>query len=234
MRRFFGNKKGDKFFVEGEEFVHLRSVLRLAVGDEIVLSLDDEFDYVCQVEKIEKTCAVCALKEKILCEANPKKNVVLFQALAKSQKFDIIVQKATELGVSEIVPFVTEFSVVKPTENKVERLKSIAMNACKQCERSIMPKIANVSTVSDVVGRFGEFDAVLFANERTKDGQPFENLDKCENIAIIVGAEGGFSQKEKDVFVDAGATSISLGKRILRCETASIAMMSLVSVLSGN
>lgn len=78
------------------------------------------------------------------------------------------------------------------------------------------------------------FDLVLFANERTDKGEKIKNLDKYKNIAIIVGSEGGFSQKEKESFVEAGATSISLGRRIYRCETASVAMMSLVSILSGN
>ena len=88
--------------------------------------------------------------------------------------------------------------------------------------------------VEQVVETFKDFDIVLFANERTDKGEKLKSLDKCKNIAIIVGSEGGFSQKEKEKFVDAGATSISLGRRIYRCETASVAMMSLASIMSGN
>ncbi len=181
-----------------------------------------------------KDKAVCNINGKQECIGNPQKNIVLFQAITKRQKFEFIVQKATEIGISRVVPFVSEFVIAKVTENKIERLKTIAENACKQCERTIMPVIEDACKIDDVIARFKDFDIILFANERTDVGEKIENLDKYKNIAIIVGSEGGFSQKEKERFVDAKATSISLGKRIYRCETASVAMMSLVSILSGN
>ncbi|MGN1200754.1 MAG: RsmE family RNA methyltransferase [Candidatus Caccovivens sp.] len=234
MRRFFGREDKGLVYIEGEEFNHFKNVLRLNVGDELLVSLNDKFDYICSVEKVEKNRAVCKINGKQQCIGNPNKNIVLFQAITKRPKFEFIVQKATEIGITKVVPFVSEFVIAKVTENKLERLNSIAMNACKQCERTIMPIIENAIKVDDVIARFKDFDLVLFANERTDVGEKIKDLDKYKNIAIIVGSEGGFSQKEKEKFVDAGATSISLGKRIYRCETASVAMMSLVSILSGN
>lgn len=234
MRRFFGVKRNDKIFVESEEFYHLKNVLRMNVGDELLVSLNDEYEYACQIEKFEKSSAVCKIVGKQLCVGNPRKNIVIFQAITKRPKFEFIVQKATEIGVNRIVPFVSEFVIAKVTENKLDRLESIALNACKQCERTIMPIIDEARDVNGVIKEFGNFDIVLFANERTDKGAKIQDLDKYQNIAIIVGSEGGFSQKEKEAFVDAGATSISLGRRIYRCETASVAMMSLVSILSGN
>lgn len=234
MRRFFGIEKKGKIYIEGEEFNHLKNVLRMNVGEELLVSMNDEFEYACQIEKFEKNSAVCRVIGKKESEANPNKNIVIFQAITKRQKFEFIVQKATEIGISRIVPFVSEFVIAKVTENKMERLNSIAMNACKQCERTIMPVIENAIKVDDVISRFGDFDIVLFANERTDVGEKIKNFSKYKNIAIIVGSEGGFSQAEKEKFVNAGATSISLGRRIYRCETASVAMMSLVSILSGN
>lgn len=234
MRRFFGRENKGLIYIEGEEFNHLKNVLRMNVGDELLVSLNDKFDYICSVSKMEKDRAVCNINGKRECEGNPKKNIVIFQAITKRPKFEFIVQKATEIGITRVVPFVSEFVIAKVTENKLERLKQIAMNACKQCERTIMPIIEEAVKVDDVISRFKDFDLVLFANERTNLGEKIKNLDKYQNIAIIVGSEGGFSQKEKEKFIDAGATSISLGKRIYRCETASVAMMSLVSILSGN
>ena len=234
MRRFFGTEKNGKIYVEGEEFNHLKNVLRMGEGDELLVSLNDDFEYVCEIIKFEKGVAVCKINGKRECVGNPQKNIVIFQAITKGQKFEFIVQKATEIGISKVVPFVSEFVISKVTDHKMERLNSIALNACKQCERTIVPEISTPVTVADVIETFKDFDIVLFANERTDVGEEIKNLDKYKNIAIIVGSEGGFSQKEKEAFIEAGATSVSLGRRIYRCETASIAMMSMVSILSGN
>ncbi len=234
MRRFFGRENKGSIYIEGEEFNHLKNVLRMNVGDELLVSLNDNFDYICSIQKLEKDKAICNINGKRECDGNPRKNITIFQAITKRQKFEFIVQKATEIGITKVVPFVSEFVIAKVTENKIERLKQIAMNACKQCERTIMPTIEKAVKVDDVIAQFKDYDIVLFANERADVGEKIKNLDKYNNIAIIVGSEGGFSQKEKEKFIDAGATSISLGKRIYRCETASVAMMSLVSILSGN
>lgn len=234
MRRFFGEKKNDKIVITGEEYNHLRNVLRLNVGDEILVSLNDENEYACEITSFGRNDAVCKLIGSKPCDGNPRKNIVIFQAITKRPKFEFIVQKATEIGITKIVPFVSEFVIAKVTENKMDRLESIAMNACKQCERTIMPLIDKPKNIDEVIASFKDFDLILFANERADKGEAIANLDKYKNIAIIVGSEGGFSQKEKEKFIEAGATSISLGRRIYRCETASVAMMSLVSILSGN
>lgn len=234
MRRFFGEKKNDKIVITGEEYNHLRNVLRLNVGDEILVSLNDENEYACEITSFGRNDAVCKIIGSKPCDGNPRKNIVIFQAITKRPKFEFIVQKATEIGITKIIPFVSEFVIAKVTENKMDRLESIAMNACKQCERTIMPIIDKPKNIDEVIASFKDFDLILFANERADKGEAIANLDKYKNIAIIVGSEGGFSQKEKEKFIEAGATSISLGRRIYRCETASVAMMSLVSILSGN
>ena len=197
MRRFFGEKDGDKIVVKDGEFIHLKNVLRLGVGDEVIVSLNTDIEYVCEIEKVTKTSAICKINGENKCLRNPLKKIVLFQAVAKKPKFEFIVQKATEIGISEIVPFMSEYCIAKVTENKAERLYEIALNACKQCERTIIPKISPATDVVGVIERFKEFDIVLFANERTDVGEKLKSLSKQKNIAIIVGSEGGFSQKEK-------------------------------------
>lgn len=236
MRRFFGREQDGKVILEGEEYNHLKNVLRLGVGAEVLVSLGDEQEYACVVESFVTSRKVvnCRIVGAKICVANPKKNIVLFQAITKKEKFEFIVQKATELGVSKIVPFISQHVIAKATENKIERLKSIALNACKQCERTIPPVIDQVRTFDEVLKTFKDFDIVLFANERAEKSDKFKDLAKLQNIAVIVGSEGGFDVKEKEKFISAGATTISLGKRILRSETASIAMLSMVSLLSGN
>ncbi len=234
MRRFFGRKENGQVLIEGDEFNHLKNVLRLGVGAEILVSLGDENDYACQIESIANRVAVCRIIGKKICAGNPRKNIVLFQAITKRDKFEFIVQKATEIGISKVVPFISQNIVAKVTENKMDRLKGIAVNACKQCERTIPPEICEVKTFDEVLKSFKDFDVVLFANERAEKSDKKKDLTKAQNIAIIVGSEGGFDAKEKDKFTSAGASTVSLGKRILRCETAAVAMMSLVSILSEN
>ena len=234
MRRFFGSRKNDLIYIEGEEYNHLKNVLRMNIGDVVLVSLNDNFQYSCEISKFEKNRAVCKIIGQEECIANPQKNIVIFQAITKRPKFEFIVQKATEVGITKIVPFVSDYVIAKMTENKMDRLQSIAMNACKQCERTIMPIIDKTRTVKDVLNAIKDFDLVLFANERADKGEKIKDLSKYQNIGIIVGSEGGFTQKEKEDFIKAGAVSISLGRRIYRCETASVAMMSLVSILSGN
>ena len=234
MRRFFGKLEKDKILIDGEEFNHLKNVLRMNVGDELLASLNDKYEYVCEIEKFDKGAAICKVNGKHECVGNPKKNIVLFQAITKRAKFEFIVQKATEIGVSKVVPFVSDFVIAKVTENKMDRLRTIVLNACKQCERTILTEIDEPKKVKEIIEMFKDFDIVLFANERADVGEELKKLDKKKNIAIIVGSEGGFSQKEKEAFIESGATSISLGRRIYRCETASVAMMSMVSIMSGN
>ncbi len=234
MRRFFGKQEDGQVVLEGDEFNHLKNVLRLGVGAEILVSLGDENEYACEVRALEKRRAICQIIGKKVCAGNPRKNIVLFQAITKRDKFEFIVQKATEIGVSKIVPFVSQHVIAKVDENKIDRLNTIAVNACKQCERTIPPKIENVKTFDEVLQSFKDFDVVLFANERAEKSDKAKDLKKAQNIAVIVGSEGGFDAKEKDKFTSAGATTVSLGKRILRAETASVAMMSLVSILSEN
>ncbi len=233
LRRFFGKKDGDKILICDDEYNHLKNVLRLKVGDEVIVSLNTDKEYVCEVQSLGKN-AVCKINGENECLVNPRKEITLFQAVCKRPKFEFIVQKATEIGMSKIVPFMSDYVIAKVTENKMDRLNSIVENACKQCERTIKPEITAVQDVNKIVEMFKDYDIVLFANERTDVGEEVKKLTKYKKIGIIVGSEGGFSQKEKEKFIEAGCVSVSLGRRILRCETASVAMMSLVSIMSEN
>ncbi len=238
MRRFFGKIEEDIAIVEGEEFVHLKTVLRGKIGENIVVYDKSEYEHVCEIEKIGKNEAVCKVTQKTVCKGLPKKNIVLFQALIKRDKMEEVISKSVELGVSRIVPFESEFCTVKPNENKRERLEKLVLTACKQCERSVPMQVGDNLSFEKLVQSIREFEkqqnsVVLFANERGGEEFDFSSLKHKENIALVVGCEGGFSPKEKEI-LEKEATSITLGKRILRAETAALLMCGMVSVHCGN
>ena len=113
MKRFFGRKLNEKILIEGGEFTHLSRVLRLKVGDEIIACVDDKYDYHCQIEKVNKNDCLCQVLSKSLCQALPKRNIVLFQMMPKKEYFDSILAKSIELGVNKIIPFTSEYTMIK-------------------------------------------------------------------------------------------------------------------------
>ena len=138
------------------------------------------------------------------------------------------VQKTTELGVTKIIPFISTFTNVKPKDNKQERLSKIAVEACKQSGRNIMPQISNIVQYNEMLEKLKEYSQIIVAYEKeTKSAKEIiTKLDKTKPVAIIVGSEGGFSEQEIEDFKNLGASVISMGKNILRAETASVALLS--------
>lgn len=231
MKRFFGRKEDDYVYIENDEFFHLKKVMRLNEGDKIITCINDENDYFCTIQKVDKNYCLCHIDEIKRNEANPKKNIVLFQMMPKKEYFDNIIPKAIELGVSEIQFFTSKWTINK--NFKAERVENMVVTACKQCERSALVKVGRPISFDKIVERLANFDKVIFANE--KEESPFtpQIVDNAQNIAIIIGNEAGFSDEEAKILKQMGH-SISLGKRILRCDTAVVATLSLVGMLSGN
>lgn len=234
MRRFFGRIENGKIVVEGEELKHLSSVIRLKEGDKFICVTGDKFDYLCEIESVDKKKAVAQILEKAENKSNPKKNLVLFQALIKKDNFELVLQKAVELGMSEVVPFISENCVNKSGIN-LERLNTLISSACKQCERSVAMSLNQAVKFVEMLKELKNFDAVIFANEIDGKDFDFGSLSKYNNIAFVVGCEGGFTEKEKNKLLSLeNVKSVSLGSRILRAETASIVLMGLGSLLSDN
>lgn len=228
-KRFFINKEDiyqNKITIKGEEFMHLYKVMRMRVGDTIECFYDGSEIYSCEISKIEKIFAEATVIESYPCVANPKKQVTLFQALPKLDKLEMVTQKVCELGVSKIVPFESRFTVAKPNQNKIERLEKISISACKQCGRTALLTLENTITFKQLLLSLKEFDQVILANE-TENTNALNEI-KGDKVAIIVGSEGGFAKEEIDELVNAGAVSVTLGKRILRTETASVVLSALV------
>lgn len=232
MKRFFGQKKQNNIIFENGEASHIRQVLRLHVGDAICGIVGDNNEYDCTITEISKASVVARVDRVRLCPALPQKQITLFIAMPKREYFETIITKATELGVSQIVPFISKFSVNHSF--KRERAEQILLTAVKQCELSKMPKLTDPTAFNEMLNQLKDYDAIVFANETEEKPFKLESLNKYNKIAVIVGCEGGFEKTEIEKIKNAGAKSISLGARILRCDTASIATLSLVSILSGN
>jgi len=238
MRRFFGKVENNVAIIDGDEFIHLKTVLRGKIGEYIIVYNMSENEYICEIQKINKNDAICLVKEINLCRGLPNKNIVLFQALIKRDKMEEVIVKSVEIGVSKLISFESEYCTVKQNENKKERLEKIVISSCKQCERSIPMEVGESLSFKALLKEIKSFNnteksIVLFANERSGEPFDFSTLKDKENIAIVIGPEGGFSDKEKEELASI-AESITLGKRILRSETASLVLCALASVHSGN
>lgn len=231
MKRFFARKDGDKIYIENDEFFHLKKVLRMSEGEKIIACINDENDYYCEIQTMHKDYCVCQIESIKINQACPKKNIVLFQMMPKKEYFDNIIPKAIELGVSEIFFFTSRWTMLKSF--KQERVDNMIVTACKQCERSTLINIHQPLAFDKMLEKLSGFDRVIFAYE--KEQTPFSPhmIENANSIAIVIGNEAGFTDDEGEALKKI-CTPISLGKRILRCDTAVVATLSLVGILSGN
>lgn len=237
MKRFFVDQQlnnNTTVAIEGVEHNHIKNVMRMNVNDEIILVCGDEFDYYARIIEISKGKTLARIVDKLTNPYNSTANVTVFQALVKTDNMSLIVQKLTELGVREFQPFESDFITSKDKFGKVHKLQEISNQSVKQCKRSIPMKVLDVISFKQVIESLKAFDKIIFANECERNYNLSEiNLSSKEKIAIIIGSEGGFSQNEIEKLISIGAKSVTLGKRILRAETASIALTSVVMYQIG-
>ena len=229
--------KNNIFTLTEDEHIHLSNVLRLKVGDTVIITNGDEFDYVCKIIEITKKHTNCKIIEKNTNTHNPNKKIDIFHALIKNDKMSIVVQKLSELGISNLYLFESKFQTVKASDNKKDKLQKISNQSSKQCKRSIPMNIGDILLFSEMLNKLKDYSIILFANE-TEDTKKISEIQslisKSNNIAIIIGSEGGFDKEEIDSIIKANGISISLGNRILRAETASIALSAFVSFTTNN
>ena len=220
---------------DGEEFHHLANVMRARVGDKVCLFNGDGWFYFGEVKTLNKKYAEIRLDKKEQSKAEPQVHLAVYQALAKGDKLSLVMQKITELGASELCLFESDFCDVKAHSNKQERMDSISISAAKQCGRATIVESKGVFSIKEVSEQIKNFDAFFVAYEN-EDGHTLvdsllKNNSSLKKVAIMIGAEGGFSEKEIQILKDSGADIVSLGKRILRTETASITCTALVMQL---
>lgn len=237
MKRFYIPKEEfneNNIVLSGVEHNHLKNVLRLKVGEQVVVVCGDGYDYVCEIGDIDKNYTRLNLVERTQNIYDSHSDVTFFQAMTKSDNMSLIIQKLTELGINTFYPFESTFITAKDKAGKSDKLQAISNQSIKQCKRSTPMKVMPALKFNDMVKKLAEFDVVIFANECEKSVNLDEiRLGSGQKVAIIVGSEGGFSADEIEKITTAGAHSVSLGKRILRAETAAIGLASVVMFLLG-
>lgn len=227
IRRFFvthDDIDGDVVTLTGDEFCHMTKVLRYKAGFKAVILANDGKERLCTVKAIYKDRATLLVDEERTVDKKGA-SVTLFAGILKNNKLDFAIQKAVELGVDRIAPFVS----ANCAENKfsLERARKIALEAAKQCGSAYLSRIDDVVSFDDMLSTFGDYDNVIFAYEGERDGKLSQYL-YGKNIALVVGPEGGFTREEVDSAAARGAHIVTLGRRILRAETASIVLSALL------
>lgn len=237
MRRFFfkpQNLIDNEITLDDEEFFHLKNVLRLNEGEKIVCFCGDGYDYFCYLKQVLKNSALCAVEQIKKSDKTANVNVTLFQGSLKLDKLELVIQKMAEIGLAAVIPFESAFSVAKIKAEKTNRLAKIALEASKQCGRADILKVSDVVSFNQMIKMLNDYDVVIFANERESQNQLKSlQLNSFKKIAFIVGSEGGFSEKEATLLIEKGAKSITLGKRILRAETAPIVLGGIIMFLQN-
>lgn len=240
MPRFFvsGQPENGLLTLHGEDAHHAGRVLRLRPGEAVTLCDGAGTDHDCVIETVEKEAVVCRVQRSHPAETEPKQHLTLCMALPKGDKMDFIVQKAVELGVHEIVPYLSKNCVSRPdkTEKKVERWQRIAVEAAKQCGRGFLPKVCAVVTTAQAVERAAQCETALFFYENERETGLRDALESGvgRTVSLMIGPEGGFAPEEVEMAAQAGLRSVSLGTRILRCETAPVAALAAVLYAGGN
>ena len=243
MSKFFVKTEqinNNDIVIIGDDVNHIRNVLRMKKTDEIQICNQDTGDnYNAEIVNYSKNEVECKIISKINETTESNVHITLFQGIPKFEKMELIIQKNTEVGIKSIVPVIMERTVVKLDEKiaskKLERWQKIAEIAAKQSMRDIIPQIGNITKLKDIDTT--EFDAVLVAYENEEHNMLKTELQKLErkiksnnsseqqyNIAIVIGPEGGISEKELVMLAEKNAKFVSLGKRILRTETAGVVM----------
>lgn len=221
--------------IDGGDFNHIKNVLRMRVGETLLVSVDGK-SHLAEIKNFNEQSVLINIIEENYNDTSLPISMHLFQALPKADKLELIIQKAVELGAEQVLPVETERCVVKIEEkkkqSKCERWNAIAESAAKQCKRAFIPKVSQVITFNQMVNMVNDYDLFLVAYEDEKGvlstKLALDSIKKGDKIAVLIGSEGGLTQKEIDTLKEKGAKIISLGKRILRAETASITALSIL------
>lgn len=240
MYRFFvepSQINENQIFIKGSDVNHIKNVLRMKLKEEILISSGEDKEYTCYIEEMgeEEIIAHIMYVQEAGYELSSK--IYLFQGLPKSDKMELIIQKAVELGVHQVIPVASKRAVVKldkkKEEKKIARWQAISESAAKQSKRMYVPEIAGVMSFKQAVDYAKDLDIVLFPYELAegmkKTKEIIGKINPGQSIGIFIGPEGGFEESEVALAKEkADAQVITLGKRILRTETAGLTVLSIL------
>lgn len=245
MPKFFISRENitdNEILIDTEDFSHITRVLRLNVDDILDICDGQGFDYKAKIREIQQKHLLCDILSKEKSDTEPNIKVTLFQGLPKASKMEYIIQKTTELGITKIVPCVFSRCVVKLDNQKaeikkVERWRKIAEEAAKQSGRGIVPEITMPVTFSKAMELMQEND-LCFAPYECETQNNLKNVltskDDVKTVGFMIGPEGGYDIKEIDILKQSSIKTITLGRRILRTETAGEAVLSMVMYEIGD
>ena len=229
MQRYFAPIINGMVSLSKEDEHHITHVMRMKVGETFEV-VDHKIVYVYEISSISPLSLQLVDKKEEDVELNSE--VTLFFALAKGDKIDLVIQKATEIGVNRIILFKSKRCVVnfdnKDIEKKLLRFKKIAKEASEQCHRLIIPQIIGVIDLKDIDKYKSDINYLAYEKEAGNNEDSLK-VKEHQSVSIMIGSEGGFDEEEVDFLVEKGFKTISLGKRILRCETAAIYALSVLS-----
>lgn len=242
-KRFFIKKsdlRSSTILLHEEEHHHLSRVARIKPEEKVWLFDEQGTSYLARVEEIRKDATRLSILEK-LDKVKPKVNITLAQALIKSKKMDIIIQKSTELGITNIIPVITTRVIVKVEEKiqkKIERWNKIALEAVKQSQISFLPSILSPIPLKKLIEERHEEKKLLLSENRGKylrdilirnSGSELQIEEPPSSVLILLGPEGGWTEEEEKYILKHGYEAVSLGRQILRAETAALCSLALIS-----
>lgn len=239
MYRFFVEQEQiseKNIVITGQDAHHIRHVLRMRVGEEILISDGEKMEYRCSIAKLSETDVIVDILSSGESGMELPSKIYLFQCLPKSDKMELIIQKAVELGVYQIIPVASSRCVVKldPKKegSKIKRWQGISESAAKQSKRMLIPEVRSVMKYKEALEYAQQMDVRLIPYENAKgmDGtrELLEGIHPGQSVAVFVGPEGGFDESEVQMAREAGVFPITLGKRILRTETAGFTVLSIL------
>lgn len=239
MYRFFMNdgiNSGEDICITGDDYNHMKNVLRMKKGEEVLISDGQDREYLCSIKEFTNDTVILNIEDIMGTSRELSAKITLFQGLPKGDKMEQIIQKTVELGVAEIVPVAMKRCVVKLDDKKagkkIDRWNSIALSAAKQSKRGIIPEVKDVMSFKEALQMASKMDACLVPYENAEGIEGARRLvdsmkDK-KSIGIFIGPEGGFDDSEISLALESGANTLTLGRRILRTETAGMTMLSIL------
>ena len=232
MQRYFAKEKNGNYFILGDDdLYHIRTVMRMRDNDKIYV-VYDKTTYICCLENVKNDIQIL-IEEKLENGSNSSLDVTLFLPLLKEQKMDLVLQKATELGISKIVPMVTSRSIIKlndgKEDKKLERWRRICKEASEQAHRNTIPEVSSIVNIKEISSLSG-LNLVCSTVEKQKNIKyVLQNKEEYDKINVVIGPEGGLSSEEENYLKEIGFIPVTLGSNIMRVETVPIFLLSIIN-----
>jgi 16S rRNA (uracil1498-N3)-methyltransferase len=238
MKKLFVNETPKDFvLLDGEQARHIAKSLRMRVGDMLMLTDGGGSDFGCQIEEITKDTVRLKVCYQQACESEPDCRVTIYQGVPKAGKLEDIIQKCTELGVYRIVPTLTHRCVSRPDDKSAEkknaRYQKIAHEAAQQSGRGIVPEVSKQMSLKQAISTDDSELKIVFYEGGGKELKSIVNKG-VKSVSVYIGPEGGFEEDEVRLITESGAVCATLGKRILRTQTAPVCALSCIMLLTDN